>query len=121
MRDHCLRAARVLVDVGLQTGEMTLEGAARFLADQAVIPLETATAEVRMYTTDPGYFMSYMIGAYDCMRLRDELQQQMGDAFTLRWFHDTVLATGEVPFCYLRESVMAAAQESAAPADTPDA
>ncbi len=111
MRDHCMRAARVLIDVGLHSGKMSMEEAVSLLKDEADMPEETAWAEVRAYTRAPGYFLSYLHGTYELVRLRDTLHEQLGDRFSLRWFHDTVLRAGEIPMPYVRRHAEAAAAE----------
>lgn len=109
MRDHCLRAARILVDVGLHTGTMSIATAVQLLQDEADMPRPTARAEVLAYTRAPGYFLSYMFGTYELVRLRDDLRERLGGRFSLRWFHDTVLRAGEIPLPYVRRVVEAAA------------
>ena len=109
MRDHCMRAARVLIDVGLHTGVMTVAEAVHLLQTEADMPDATARAEVHAYTREPGYYLSYMFGTYELVRLRDELQERMGDQFSLRWFHDTILRAGEIPMPYVRRCAEAEA------------
>lgn len=111
MRDHCMRAARMVIDVGLHTGEMSMEEAVQMLQQDADMPLHTAQAEVRAYSRDPGYYLSYVLGTYDLVRLRDDVRNRLGPKFELRWFHDTVLRAGEIPFPFVRQVVETAAEE----------
>ncbi|MBI4565535.1 MAG: DUF885 domain-containing protein [Planctomycetes bacterium] len=91
------RAARVILDVSLHTGRMTFEEAVEFLMQNVRMERPQAEASVRAYTRAPTYFMAYMIGMLEIVRIREATRQRLGAAFSLREFHDRVLAYGNVP------------------------
>lgn len=61
IRRRFWRALRGKIDLGLQTGTMTLETAARTL-NQAGLSLHRSKKVVRKYTLNPGYQICYTVG-----------------------------------------------------------
>ncbi len=91
------RACRVLIDVGLQTGQMSFDEAVRMLVDKALLELVNAEAEVKRYTMTPTQPMTYVIGKHLILNLRDRMQRKLGSRFDLRTFHDQLLSYGSIP------------------------
>jgi uncharacterized protein (DUF885 family) len=50
--------------------------------------------------------MSYAVGKTQLLALRDEYRKQQGDKFTLRDFHDRVLAEGSIPVSLIRRKLI---------------
>ncbi|HXQ28223.1 MAG TPA: DUF885 domain-containing protein [Gemmatimonadales bacterium] len=101
-RVHLLwRAVRVLLDVGLHTRGMTFEQAVGELLDLQ-FDRAHAEAEVRRYCAEPAYNLCYAVGRRELLRLREAYQAASGRAFTLRAFHDAVLAYGGLPVTLIR-------------------
>ena len=94
LKDLLWRAARVVVDVGLTTGAMTFEQAARFMIDGPKLERPNAIAEVRRYTLTPLQPSSYALGRAAILDLRARAQ---GAGWGLRPFHDRLLACGSIP------------------------
>ena len=61
-----------------------------------------ATAEVRWYTYRPTYPLSYLLGRTLLLKLRADEQRRLGDAFSLKGFHDTLLRNGSLPISFHR-------------------
>ena len=102
-RVHLLwRAVRVLLDVGLHTRSMSFEQAVSHLVDGLQLDRAHAEAEVRRYSAEPGYNLCYAVGRRELLRLRDDYRAAQGSAFTLRRFHDAVLAYGGLPVTLMR-------------------
>ena len=91
-RRRLTRAARGLVDLGLQTGTMNFPQAVEKLM-QAGYRFETAQAVLPKYLLRPGYQLCYTIGLRQGLRLL-ETNQRGGIAF----FVKQVLAHGEIGF-----------------------
>ncbi|MDQ3342436.1 MAG: DUF885 domain-containing protein [Actinomycetota bacterium] len=92
-----LRALRLVLDMGLQTGETTWEaGAERAVALVRMAPT-AARNEVARYTMMPTHPFGFLTGCRTLERLRAETEQRQGDAFDLRTFHDRVLSYGHMP------------------------
>lgn len=104
------RAARVIVDVKLQLGEFSLDEAVDFMVRETGAPRGFIEKEVRRYAIRPTQAMSYLIGKREIVALRDEIKAIMGDSFTLKRFHDSVVSCGSLPpyllkTCVISESV----------------
>jgi len=94
LKDLLWRAARVIVDVGIGTGEMTFEQAVAFMIEGPKLERPNAIAEVRRYTMDPLQPSSYALGRAAILELRDRARRR---GFGMRQFHDTLLAAGSLP------------------------
>ena len=91
------RAARVVVDVRLQRGEMSLREAADFMVSEASLTPDKAAAEVRRYAMNPTQPSSYMLGKLAIRDIRTRYEGRAGRSFDLRTFHDELLDLGSVP------------------------
>ncbi|MFW9915143.1 MAG: DUF885 domain-containing protein, partial [Candidatus Thorarchaeota archaeon] len=101
--DVLWRAVRIVLDVKLHTKQMSYEEGIEYLVAETGMAREAAVAEVTRYTMSPAYPLSYLIGKCMFLELRDQLKAELGDKFSLRWFHDITLRTGGIPFTYLKE------------------
>jgi hypothetical protein len=104
-RNSLWRALRVVVDVGLHTGSLTLDAAIDLMQREAGMDRHMAAGEVRRYTRhdNPTYPSSYIIGRDLIHQVRDSHQRQQGSAFTLRGFHDRLLSHGSPPVVLLAQ------------------
>ncbi|MHA2368722.1 MAG: DUF885 family protein, partial [Candidatus Hodarchaeales archaeon] len=108
--DVLWRAVRIVLDVKLHTKQISYEDGIEYLVAETGMAREAAVAEVTRYTMSPAYPLSYLIGKRMFLELRDQLKAELGDKFSLRWFHDIALRTGGVPFTYLKEIYMEKAE-----------
>lgn len=106
LKDACWRAARVVLDCRLHTGEIEFDGAVEFLVDEAGIEGPNAESEVRRYTTAPTQPMSYAVGKQALLDLRAEMQALLREGFDLHDFHGAVLQAGTMPVGLVREEVL---------------
>ncbi len=102
-RDVVWRAARIIVDIELSRNEISFDEAVQYLEDTVGMKKEDATAEVKRYTQNPAYQLSYLLGKVMIKELKDDIRNQMGDDFSEKFFHDTILYAGGVPIKYLRK------------------
>jgi uncharacterized protein (DUF885 family) len=91
------RAIRLVVDTGLHTGKMTREQAIAYNMQHEPISEKSATSEIERYMAMPGQALSYKIGQLKILELRDKYKKQLGDKFSIRDFHDTILKGGAMP------------------------
>lgn len=90
------RARRLVVDTGLHARQWTRRQA---------IDYGIEASEVERYVVFAGQACSYMIGELKIIELRDQAKKTLGDRFSLRDFHNTVLRTGTVPLDVLAREV----------------
>jgi uncharacterized protein (DUF885 family) len=89
------RAARIVVDTALHSGDMTVDDAIVHMQQRAGLTEPIARAEVYRYCAWPTQAASYLTGCLEIERLRARWQAEgRGD---LRAFHDTIAATGGLP------------------------
>jgi uncharacterized protein (DUF885 family) len=99
------RAARVIIDVGLHTGEMSFDEARRMLVEDVCVEPPNALAEVRRYTMTPTQPSSYLIGREALLALRAEVKAR-DPHFRLGAFHDQLLSYGTIPPALIREEML---------------
>ncbi|QJB37267.1 DUF885 family protein [Chitinophaga oryzae] len=97
------RAIRLVLDVAIHTGKMTREEAIGYMMANEAVSKAIATAEVERYMAMPGQALSYKAGEIRLKALRDKLAAQLGDRFSLRDFHDALLAYGDMPLQVLEK------------------
>jgi len=110
-----MRAARVVLDIGVHLGKPNLAGTGPWTADDA---LEFMRANVNMndsfirfevnrYLGWPGQAPSYKVGQRIWEQLRDEVKKREGAAFDIKAFHKRALDLGGVGLDTLRSSLLA--------------
>lgn len=107
LRNALWRAVRVVVDVGLHAGDMSLEEATWLLQEKALMEYHMASGEARRYTMSPTYQSSYLLGKEQILKLRSDYQSKMGATFTLKGFQDKLTGYGSIPVALVRREMMA--------------
>ncbi len=101
------RACRLVVDTGMHYLGWTREQAIQFMADNTALTLHNIAAEVDRYISWPGQATAYKMGELKIRALRQQAEEQLGEQFDVRQFHDVVLGSGAVPLDVLDENVTA--------------
>jgi len=97
------RALRVLADVGIHTGRLTLDAAADLFCEHLGEEARPwVMREVQTYAADPSLALSYLVGRELILDLREECRDLLGSRFDLREFHDRFLAEGSIPMPLIR-------------------
>ena len=109
-----LRALRVGVDVGLATGGLTLDEAARRLAEQVPMDSDTAIEEAAFFAETPGQAMSYQVGKSQLLALVADAVRTGGPGLDLRALHDRIWVNGNVPIALQRWEILGLTDELAA-------
>ena len=91
------RAARVGVDVNLQTGRWSFPQAVRYFMDAGGLDRESATGEAAGAAATPTQKMTYITGKFEIMRLLGRYRDHQGKRFSLKQFHDDLLSSGSLP------------------------
>jgi uncharacterized protein (DUF885 family) len=112
--DAIWRAARIVLDVRMHRGELTIDEAAGFLIRHTGFEAPNALAEARRYTYTPTYNLSYLLGKVLLLELREEERRRLGAGFSLRAFHDALLAGGSLPISFHRRALRGDSRATAA-------
>jgi uncharacterized protein (DUF885 family) len=107
LRDELFRAVRLVVDTGIHAKHWTREQAIAYMLDKTGMGEKDVTAEIERYIVNPGQACAYKVGMLKIQELRSRAQQELGDEFDQREFHDTVLKNGALPLEILEEQVNA--------------
>lgn len=102
--------ANAILDHKLHCGEMTDEQALHFLIEDAFQSEGEARLKLIRAKQSSVQLSSYFVGRTAFMRLRREIQRELGSEFNLARFHEAVLEQGSVPIKYLPELVRASLQ-----------
>ena len=105
LQNEMLRAARLVVDTGVHSKKWSREKAIKFMLDNNPMTEEDATKEIERYIDLPGQALSYKIGMFKMLELREKAKDELGDDFDIRDFHDVVLKSGSVALPILEELV----------------
>ena len=105
LQDQLWRAARIILDVSLHTGKMTVEEGIQFLIERAGLERANAEAEVRRYTSNPTQPMSYLVGKIEILKVIEDYKRR-NPMITLRELHEAILSCGSLPPRLLRERLL---------------
>jgi uncharacterized protein (DUF885 family) len=111
-----MRAARVVLDIGVHLGKPNLEGTGVWTAENALAFMRANVNmndqfirfEVNRYLGWPGQAPSYKVGQRIWEQLRDEVKARDGAAFDIKAFHKRALDLGGVGLDTLRSSLLSA-------------
>jgi len=109
-----MRAARVVLDIGVHLGKQRPDGkgvwtgdyAFEFLAENVNMNAGFVHFEVNRYLGWPGQAPSYKVGQRIWEQLRDEFARREGAAFDIREFHRRALGLGGVRLDTLRTALL---------------
>ncbi len=101
------RAVRLVVDPGMHALGWSREQAQDFLRENTAIAEHEIVTEIDRYISWPGQATAYYLGQLTIQQLRQEAEETLGEDFSIRDFHDTVLGMGSVPLTVLQAHVRA--------------
>ncbi len=127
LSNQALRAARVVIDIGLHLGleipadidPVLVEGLAAdprgtvwdagvardFLQVRGLQPEAFATSEIDRYLGLPGQAICYKVGEREWLAARADAEEAAGESFDLKAWHMRALALGSVGLSVLREEL----------------
>ena len=97
------RACRLVVDTGMHCKGWSRQQAIDYMAATTSLALLDIEAEIDRYIVWPGQALAYKIGELSILRLRKEAEEQLGEKFDLRAFHDALLSGGAMPIDVLEK------------------
>ena len=97
LAEALVRLARFVVAIRLHCEDASVEQGMRFFRDEAFLEEATARREAERGTFDPTYLV-YSVGKLMLLKLRRDYKDSQEGKFSMRAFHDAVLAQGNAPF-----------------------
>jgi uncharacterized protein (DUF885 family) len=108
LSESLIRLCRLIVGIRLHCEDLSVEQGVRFFREEAFLEEASARREAERGTFDPGYVL-YTAGKLMVLKLREDFKAQAGAAYSLRGFHDALLANGTVPL-WLHRALLLGAQ-----------
>jgi uncharacterized protein (DUF885 family) len=105
LQDALLRNARFVVGIEMHTGKMSFDEAVAFFQKEGYQSKETSVVETKRGAGDPTY-LYYTLGKLEIMKLREDMKQKQGAAFSLEEFHNNFLKQGFPPIKIVREALL---------------
>jgi uncharacterized protein (DUF885 family) len=118
LASQSMRAARVVVDIGLHLelelpkgqayhpGETWNPDLAReFMIERSKMPADFIASEIDRYLGLPGQAISYKVGEREWLAAREDARRAAGDAFDLKTFHARALDLGPMGLAQLRREL----------------
>jgi len=97
LAEALVRLARFVVAIRLHCEDLSVEQGMRFFRDEAFLEEATARREAERGTFDPTYLV-YSVGKLMLLKLRRDYKDRQAGKFSMRAFHDALLAQGNAPF-----------------------
>ncbi|MFZ5952331.1 MAG: DUF885 domain-containing protein [Candidatus Rifleibacteriota bacterium] len=101
--DQLFNAVRLKIDFNLQTKKWSFEQATGHLMQEIGLDRNSANAEVRRYTQNPGAQIGYSVGRDLLLDLKQSLKNQFKADFTDKSFHDLIIYEGSIPIHMARK------------------
>lgn len=95
--------ARAVADIGLHTSALSFDDAVALYRDRVGMSPDAARGEACKNSMFPGTALMYWLGTEGLHALRRQREQREGEAFSLRGFHDRLLAYGSIPVPLIAE------------------
>ena len=105
LRDELFRAVRLVVDTGIHAKHWTRDQAITYMRDKTGMGEKEVKSEIERYIVAPGQACAYKVGMMKIQELRSRAQQELGNKFDQREFHDVLLKSGSLPLEILEEQV----------------
>jgi uncharacterized protein (DUF885 family) len=104
---EAFRAARLVVDTGIHAMGWTFDEAVDFMTENTGFEgdIINVNFEVSRYIAWPGQALAYKIGMNKILEIRQMAEQQLGEQFDLKEFHNVVLGNGSLPLAILEQVV----------------
>jgi len=99
------RACRLVVDTGLHAKGWTRQQVIDYMASNTALSIHEVTTETDRYISWPGQALSYKIGEIKIRQLRKQTEEDLGEKFDVRDFHEVILGEGTVTLSILETRV----------------
>lgn len=99
------RAIRLVVDTGMHARGWTREQGVEYFEANSAITSAQALSEIQRYLVMPGQATGYKVGMIFIQDLRKNAEEELGEDFDIRGFHDALLGGGSLPLHLLEVRV----------------
>ncbi|HSP83388.1 MAG TPA: DUF885 domain-containing protein [Gillisia sp.] len=99
------RACRLVVDTGIHALGWSRDQAVEYLRSNTALSLHEINTEIDRYISWPGQAVSYKIGEIKIRELRKRAEDDLGQKFDIRDFHEVILGQGTVTLEIMEELV----------------
>ena len=99
------RACRLVVDTGMHALGWPRQRAIDFMKENTGLTEHNVVTEIDRYIDEPGQALAYKIGELKIKELRRLAEGELGPRFSVRAFHDAVLANGSIPLVVLEVEI----------------
>ena len=96
LKDRLWRAMRIMIDVAIHSRGLSVDEAAELMSHHLGFPRAQAMADLTWYSQSPSVPMGYATGWALINAVRRRQQDTQAD-FSLKGFHDQLLASGSIP------------------------
>jgi len=105
LAEEMKRAVRLVVDTGMHAKQWPLEKSIEYMTANTPMAPADIERQIKRYYVLPGQALSYKIGMLTILELRQRTEEQLGENYDIREFHDVVLKNGAVPMKVLEEII----------------
>ena len=105
LQAEMFRAVRLVVDTGMHAKRWSREKAIEYMISKTGMTREEVTREIERYVVWPGQATAYKTGQLALLDMRRDAEDELGERFDLREFHEAVLMNGAMPLDILRDSL----------------
>lgn len=111
LAEALVQLTRVVVAIRLHCEDLSVEQGMRLFRDEAFLDERIARQEAERGTFDPAYLVS-SLGKLMMLKLRRDHKSREPGTFSMRTFHDAVLAHGNAPFWAHRDLLLGDATDA---------
>ncbi len=105
LSEEMKRAVRLVVDTGMHYKQWPLEQSIAYMTANTPMAPADIERQIKRYYVIPAQALSYKVGMLTILALRQRAEEQLGEDFDIREFHDAVLKNGAVPMQVLEQVV----------------
>lgn len=103
-----------LLDIGIHYYGWDLEDLQDYLSQFGIEDEDDVRDTFEYIVGNPSAYLSYAVGGMEILELRENAENELGDAFSLKDFHKAILDAGPAPFSIVEEFVDAYIEQAAA-------
>jgi uncharacterized protein (DUF885 family) len=101
-----ISAANTILDIGLQTGQLSDEEAVRFMVEEGFQPRAQAEKKLLRAKLDSTQLVQYFLGLDEIQTLERDYRQEVGARFEQRAFNEALIGHGSIAVKLLRDYVL---------------